>query len=179
MAIKTLNSAADTASANPVAVDYKLSDVQTSLNWNGLDSDWSPWSASDKCPKCNGNSIEVNNCICLTTYPVQSQLRCKDCGHYFSSGIFSTNDTSDATDDIWKHDQSILNGPKVGDWPPGPQVGDAPWWPCEQEPPAYPDIYITRKDSPVGWVCPKCNRCWAPHISGCSHCNSSEIKITY
>ena len=49
----------------------------------------------------------------------------------------------------------------------------------EPEPPSYPDISIPSKDLPMGWVCPKCGSCWAPYTRGCSHCNTSEIKITY
>lgn len=143
--------------------------------------EWSPWTGSNKCPKCGSHDIEVNNTVVLTSNPPQSQLRCKECGYYFSSGWSATDNTSDATDKYWQYDQSILNIPKVGDWPLGPQVGD--WPPCtqpwEQEPPSYPDTYIPRKDSPVGWVCPKCGRCYAPHVRECSHCNVSEIKITY
>ena len=81
--------------------------------------------------------------------------------------------------DKFEHDQSILGKPQVGDWPPGLQVGDWPFWTAQPELPSYPDIFIPREDSPVGWVCPKCGRCWAPHVNGCSHCNTSEIKITY
>lgn len=44
---------------------------------------------------------------------------------------------------------------------------------------SYPDITLRRTDSPVGWVCSKCGRSWAPHIDGCVHCNNSGIKITY
>jgi hypothetical protein len=82
--------------------------------------------------------------------------------------------------DKLEHDQSILGKPQVGDWPPGPQVGDWPpyGWPGT-EPPSYPGISIPEKDSQVGWVCPKCGRCWAPHIIGCSNCNKSTIEITY
>jgi hypothetical protein len=93
-----------------------------------------------------------------------------------------SNDTSDATDKRWQHDQSILNIPKVGDWPPGPQVGDAPPYtqPWEQEPPSYPEVYVPRKDSPVGWICPKCGRCWAPHVSSCNCCSKpNTLNITY
>lgn len=178
MEIKTLNnSAVYTAStvADSLTAEVNLSAIQTAL-----DNDWSPWSGSNKCPKCNGDNIEVNNCIVLTTYPVQSQLRCKDCGHYFSSGMFTSRNTNEDTlDKMWQHDQSILGKPQVGDWPPSPQVGDPPWWPSEQEPPSYPDISIPKNGTPVGWICPKCGRCYAPHVSGCSHCNASGIKITY
>ena len=174
--------ASETISANKVnstTAELKLTATEANMLYNGL-MEWQPWSGSNKCPKCGGHHIEVNTAVVLTTYPAQSQLRCKDCGHYFSSGIFNSRNTSeDALDGYWKHDQSILNIPKVGDWPPGPQVGDAPWWPSEPETPSYPDITIPKKDTPVGWICPKCGRCYAPHVSGCSYCNRSSTEITY
>jgi Zn finger protein HypA/HybF involved in hydrogenase expression len=186
---KTLNSAVDDnciASSDTVSIsnsnniaELTLASTTSCVNCDSAQG-WQPWSGSNKCPKCGSHHIEVNTMVVLTTHPAQSQLRCKDCDHYFSSGMFNSRNTNeDALDDYWKHDQSILNIPKVGDWPPSPQVGDAPWWPPEQEPPSYPDISIPSKDSPVGWICPKCGRCYAPHVSGCSHCNSSSIKITY
>lgn len=174
--IKTLNVSFDLKDriSNAIA-ELKLSDDTTCTDQNIL-QEWQPWSGSSECPKCGGHSIEVNTTLVLTTYPAQSQLRCKDCGYHFSSGIFNAG-SSDATNKKWQHDQSILGKPQVGDWPPSPQIGD--WWPYEQEPPSYPDISIPSKDSPVGWICPKCGRCYAPHVRECSHCNTSELKITY
>ena len=172
-----------TGTASSASAVLKLTDSVSCVNWDCFE-EWSPWSGSNKCPKCGSSHIEVNNSIVLTTYPAQSQLRCKDCGYLFGSGILSADkvdNTSDATDKSWQRDQSILNIPKVGDWPPSPQVGDWPpySWQETPEPPSYPDIGIPRKDSPVGWICPKCGRCYAPHVSGCKHCNESSIKITY
>lgn len=115
-------------------------------------SEWEGWTGSNRCPNCGGAHIEVNNRIILTTYPAQSQLRCKYCGHHFSSGIFN-RDTNDSINERL---------------------------PSEQEPPSYPDIFIPRKDAPVGWICPKCGRSLAPHLNSCPFCNKAEpINITF
>lgn len=151
--------------------------IDAVINYD-LVSQWSPWTGSNKCPKCGSHNIEVNNTVVLTSNPPQAQLRCKDCDHLFGSGAFNSENTNrDTLNKMWQHDQSILGKPQVGDWPLWPQIGDCP--PSEQEPPSYPDIDIPKKDSPIGWICPKCGRCYAPHVRGCSHCNVSEIKITY
>lgn len=143
----------------------------------GMAPEWSAWSGSNKCPKCGSHEIEVNNYITLTTYPAQSQLRCKKCGYVFASGIFSRNTNEDCLDEAWKkQDQSILNIPKVGDVPNVPQVGDwPPYTPHEWEQPKFPST-----DKPtLGWICPKCGRCWAPHVNSCRYCNDGSIGHFY
>lgn len=175
------NNIAECAVASGKVISHVTEINDAVFHLNQLNTkEWSPWSGSNVCPKCGSSRLEVNNYLVLTSYPAQSQLRCTDCGHYFGSGIFSmntNNSTSDATDKLWQHDQSILATPKVGDWPPAPQVGDS--WPYEPEPPSYPDISIPKKDTPVGWICPKCGRCWAPHVDSCNCHDGSQIKITY
>jgi hypothetical protein len=142
-----------------------MKNIETCLN-NHFSPEWVRWTGNHKCPNCGGNEIEYNTRI--TSYPPQSQLRCKNCGHYFSPGIQAEWDDNDALNKLWEHDQSILNIPKVGDWPT----------PCD--PPSYPDIYLPDKNSKVGWICPKCGRCLAPHLDSCPYCSApTTINITY
>lgn len=139
---------------------------------------WERWTGSNRCPNCGSNKIEYNTQVVLATYPPQSELRCRDCGHIFSSGLVSHVDHF-TDNDVWEHDQSILGKPQVSDWPLTPQVGD---WPPynEPEPPSYPDISIPNKTSQVGWICPKCGRSLAPHIDSCPFCSEGvPLKITY
>lgn len=168
---------ADNATTLPYRVNIDSSSGTVSCVHHEL-AEWAPWSGSNKCPECGSTNIEYNTMVILTTYPAQHQLRCKACGHYFSSGMFfSKNTNKDALDKLWKQDQSIINIPQVGDWPPGPQVGD---WPIEPEPPSYPDITIPKKDSPMGWICPKCGRSLAPHMDSCPYCSRpNTLNITY
>ena len=136
-----------------------------------VQKEWEPWTGSNRCPNCGGSEIEYNTRLVLTSYPPQSQLRCKDCGHHFSSGFVAEWTDNDSLSKEWQHDQSILGIPKVGDWPPAPT-------PCD--PPSYPEIYPFDKSSQVGWICPKCGRCLAPHLDSCPYCSgSTTINITY
>ena len=49
----------------------------------------------------------------------------------------------------------------------------------EHEPPSYPDVFIPRKDMPIGWICPKCGRSLAPHLNSCPFCRKAEpLHIT-
>lgn len=118
---------------------------------------WQPWTGSNRCPNCGGAEIEVNTQITLASYPPQSQLRCKICGHIFSSGFESAKIGTYELNGIFKHDQSILGIPQVGDWPPAPT-------PC--------DPIGTQNQLNYGWICPKCGKVNAPHRDFCD-CSGS------
>ena len=126
------------------------------LAWTSQQREWERWTGSNRCPECGCDEIEYNTIFILTSNPPQSQLRCKRCGHHFSSGF--------------EHDQSILNVPRVGDWPLAPFHDDQP---------SYPDVYPLDKNSKIGWICPKCGRALAPHLDSCPYCSGlTTINIT-
>ena len=128
-----------------------MKESNNTLVWTGQ-KEWEPWTGSNRCPNCGGSEIECNSLYILTSNPPQHQLRCKSCGHHFASGF--------------EHDQSILNIPKVGDWPPAQT-------PCDPLP-------ATDKTTTYGWICPKCGRALAPHMDSCPYCSvATTINITY
>lgn len=146
------------------------------VNWHDY-PEWERWTGSNKCPNCGSDKIEYNTQLVLTSCPPQSQLRCCDCGHMFSSGIQAQWINDDALNKLWEHDQSILGKPQVGDWPPAPQVGDWPPTPTPQDP-----IYIPHSPDThnYGWICPKCGRCLAPHVDSCPCFNEATLsEITF
>ena len=139
------------------------------VNWDTR-PEWERWTGGNICPNCLSSNIEYNTQLVLTSNPPQTQLRCKDCGHHFSSGFTAEWTNKDSLDKLWEHDQSILGKPQVGDWPPAPQGGDWPPTPTPQDP-----IYIphTPDTHNYGWICPKCGRCLAPHVDSCPCFNES------
>lgn len=137
--------------------------IKSCVNYNPR-PEWERWTGSNKCPMCGGDDIEYNTQIILTSYPPQSQLRCKSCGHYFSSGIKTEWTDNDTLNKLWEQDQSILHGPYIGDPPPGtiPHIGDWPPAPTPCDP-----LPATDKTTMYGWICPKCGKVNAPHRDFC------------
>lgn len=133
--------------------------IASCVNWNPR-PEWERWTGSNKCPMCGGDEIEYNTQIVLTSCPPQSQLKCKSCGHIFSSGLKLTLDNNDTLKEMYEQAKSILGIPEIRDPLPGeaPYIGD---WPTPNEPNhiAYPNNY--------GWICPKCGKVNAPHRDFC------------
>ena len=115
-----------------------------------------------KCPYCDAQLVFRNNSIILTSNPPQSQYRCKGCGKVWSafndseavkkedSPMFSAEWTN--ADSL---DNSILNGPKIGDAP-----GNDNYW------------------AQQGWVCPRCGAVLSPWTMECPHCRPGINRIT-
>lgn len=134
--------------------------IETCVNLNSR-PEWERWPGNHKCPNCGGGEIEYNTRIILTSYPAQSQLRCKNCGHYFSSGIQVEWTDNDTLNKLWEQDQSILGTPQPGDWPPS-------LTPCD--PPSTLNY---------GWICPKCGKVNAPHRDFCDCSGGYYPNIVY
>ena len=150
-----------------------MKESNNTLIWTGQ-KEWEPWDIGDKCPNCGGDEIEYNTMLVLTSYPPKSQLRCKSCGHHFSSGYKTDLIDNDELNKLYEHVKDIWGIPEIRDPLPGeaPYIGD--WQP------SYPEIYLLHKDAQVGWICPKCGRCLAPHLDSCPYCSGpTTINITY
>lgn len=143
--------------------------------------EWERWNGSHKCPKCGSDDIEYNTQLVLTSYPPQSQLRCKSCGHIFSSGYKSDLIDHDALNKVYDEVKKSFGIPEIRDPLPGeaPYIGDWPSSPKITDPlPNYPEL--DRGNMNYGWICPKCGRVLAPHVSSCPNCSpATTINITY
>lgn len=112
---------------------------------------WEKWTKiNGKCPKCGKESVERNDSIVLTSNPPQNQYRCTECNSIWSA----TNDNNAVN--LPQADNSILNGPQVGDVP---SYGFG--W------------------GQQGWVCPKCGRVYSPYTSMCPYCSGGNNNYEF
>ena len=122
-----------------------------------------------KCPYCGSEDVIYDSSKILASYPPQYQCKCNACKKEFYSGQCKSGwSNNDALNDFWKHDQSILNIPKVGD----PTPGESPYWV-----PFTPDPFKLNppyKQNNYGWICPKCGRVMAPFVDSCKFCGGEE-----
>ena len=64
-------------------------------------------------------------------------------------------------------DNSILNGPKIGDVPPYTQPYIPPYTPGDIPVPTW---------GQQGWICPKCGKVYSPSVDNCSSCNGGKAS---
>lgn len=150
-----------------------MKESNNTLIWTGQ-KEWESWTGTNRCPHCGGDEIEYNTMIVLTSNPPQAQLRCKSCGYHFGSGYKIDSIDQDELNKAYGYVKDCFCIPEIRDPLPGeaPYIGDLQ--------PSYPEIYLPHKDVQVGWICPKCGRCLAPHLDSCPYCSEpTTINITY
>ena len=120
-----------------------------------------------KCENCVSTNIKVNYKVAYTSLPKQYSYCCQDCGE---RGFVTCNEVDDIdininneildkishikglSDDI--NDINIVNTPKKED----------------------------KGGGLMGWICPKCGRCYSPFTSMCPYCNNgldwNGFKVT-
>lgn len=114
-----------------------------------------------KCKKCGSANVKVDFGKVCTSIPAKYGYKCQDCGevsyvdccsvdmNYFTSEGFQTYPMPDI---------NIPNGiPNVED---------------KKEPKGE------YKGGLMGWICPKCGRCYSPFTSMCSYCCNNMNTIT-
>ena len=154
----------------------KKNETISCVNYNPR-PEWERWTGSNRCPHCGSDEIEYNTIMILASNPPQSKLRCKSCGHYFSSGLTAEWTNKDALDMVTPLIRDPLLGetPYIGDYPGLMDNGSGDKPPYTIPMPHYPPDSIN-----YGWICPKCGRVLAPHVNSCPYCSEpTTINITY
>ena len=106
----------------------------------------------NKCKKCGSTNIKVDHSVAYTTFPAQYGYCCQDCGEKGLLSLSSNDIINNAFDIINKEIQTKPNTPKDEQ-----KVGGL-----------------------IGWICPKCGRCYSPFTTMCPYCNNNGdfFKVT-
>lgn len=104
-----------------------------------------------KCENCGSTNIKVDFKVAYTSLPEQYGYCCQDCGEkgFVTRREVDFIEDKDINDKIshikgLSEDINIVNTPKKED----------------------------KGGGLMGWVCPKCGRCYSPFTSMCPYCNN-------
>ena len=115
-----------------------------------------------KCKKCGSANVKVDFGKICTSIPAKYEYQCQDCGEVSYVNCDEVNRlgfTSEGFQTYPRPDINIPNGiPNVED---------------KKEPKVE-----NKGGFNMGWICPKCGRCYSPFTSMCSYCCNNMNTIT-
>lgn len=117
-----------------------------------------------KCKKCGSANVKVDFNQVYTSIPAMYGYVCQDCGEggYVNCSDVDMNDfTSVASEGFQNYSGHDIRIQNVED---------------KKEP------KVENGGGLLGWICPKCGRCYSPFTTMCSFCNNGGdncITVTY
>ena len=110
-----------------------------------------------KCKKCGSANVKIDFSAVYTSIPARYGYCCQACGEGGYVNCDEVDRHEFTCDGYQKYPRPDINIPNVED---------------KKEP------KVEYKGGLMGWVCPKCGRCYSPFTSMCSYCCNNMNTIT-
>lgn len=108
-----------------------------------------------KCKKCGSANVKVDFGKVYTSIPAMYEYKCQNCGEVSYVACCSVDMNDFTSEGFQTYPDSNI-----------PNIED------KKEP------KVEFKGGLMGWICPKCGRCYSPFTSMCSYCCNNMSTIT-